>query len=174
MIESDQDVVDQVARQYLESPEQDLSEQYSRLGGYNEQKFEEIPIDVEFTSDDPYKSAEEMFNDIEQNERLKIFDGGSHPEGMTHEQNIKGRAVHDYFGHYGNKVGFSLEGEFQKWYNQKSEVPEGAEALYFSEVVGQTALVHYLGGGFEDDRFEQRSVIIDESLRDEVVDHFIN
>lgn len=173
MIESEQDIIEQVGTQYLEKQEQDLSSEYGALGEYNENRFEDIPVDVEFTSEDPYKNAEEMFSDIEENGRLKIFSGGSSPEGMTEEQNLKGRAVHDYFGHYQNQCDFSLEGEFTKWYNQKEEVPEESEALYFSEVVGQTALVHYVDGGFEDPDFEQRSVIIDESLRDEVVDYFI-
>lgn len=171
--ESETEIVDAVGSAYLETEEQDLSEKYEKLGEYNEKRFEDIPVDVHFTSDDPYGSAEEMWTDIEENDQLYIFDGGSHPEGMTHEQNVKGRAVHDYFGHYMNQCDFSLEGEFQKWYNQRDEVPEGTEGLYFSEVVGQTALVHYLDDGFEDPDFEQRSVVLDEGLRDGVVDYFL-
>lgn len=174
MIQSEQDIIDQVGSQYLEKSEQDLSEEYEALGQYNEKRFEDIPVDVEFTEDDPYGSAEEMWADIDNNDRLKIFSGGSSPPGMTEEQNIKGRAVHDYFGHYKNQCDFSLEGEFTKWYDQKDHVPDEAEELYFSEVVGQTALVHYVDDGFSDPDFEQRSVIIDESLMDEVVDYFID
>lgn len=171
-VQSEDDVINQVAQQYLNNEEKDLSEEYESLGRYNEKRFEDIPVDVEFTEDDPYSSAEEMWADIENNDRLKIFSGGSSPPGMTEMQNLKGRAVHDYFGHYQNQCDFSLEGEFTKWYNQKSEVPDGTEALYFSEVVGQTALVHYLDDGFGDDRFEQRSVLVDEEVRDEVVNYF--
>jgi len=170
--EHEDEVIDAVASMYLNKPEQDLEEEYGALGRYNEERFEDIPLDVEFIEGDPYGSAAEMFEDIEQNDRLKIFSGGSHPDGMSEEQNVKGRAVHDYFGHYGNQVDFSLEGEFQKWYNQRHDVPDGSEDLYFSEVVGQVALVHYLDDGFEDDRFEQRSVVLDEGLIDSVIEFF--
>lgn len=169
---SEQEIIDTVAKQYLEKPEKDLTAEYEALGRYNEARFEDIPIPVIFTEDDPYEDAESLFKGIEEDEELYIFSEGSSPDGMTDKQNLKGRAVHDYFGHYKNRCDFSLEGEFTKWFNQKSEVPDMSEALYFSEVVGQTALVHYLEDGFEDSDFNQRSVIIDEDIRDGVVDYF--
>ena len=170
--ESEQEIIETVGRAYLEEQEQDLSSEYRALAEYNENRFEDIPLDVEFTEEDPYKSAEELFEAIEERGELKIYSGGSSPEGMTDKQNLKGRAVHDYFGHYMNQCDFSLEGEFTKWYNQRHEVPDESEALYFSEVVGQTALVHYLDGGFEDPDFNQRSVILDEEIRSGVIDYF--
>lgn len=171
--ETEQEIIETVGQAYLETAEEDLTEEYKALARYNENRFEDIPVNVEFVDEDPYKSAEELFEAIEERDELKIYSGGSSPEGMTDKQNLKGRAVHDYFGHYKNQCGFSLEGEFTKWFNQKSEVPEESEALYFSEVVGQTALVHYLDGGFEDPDFNQRSVILDEDIRDGVVDYFL-
>lgn len=165
------DVIDALAENYLEKPEQDLEQEYELLGEYNRQRFEEIPVDVYFNESDPYSCAEEMFDDIENNERLVIFSGGSHPEHLTEEENLKGRAVHDYFGHYGNRVDFSFEGEYKKWEAQRSDVPDGCESVLFAEVVGQTALVHYLEDSFEDDRFEQRSVVIDEELQNAVVEY---
>lgn len=170
---NESDIVEAVAENYLNRSEQDLTTEYELLGRYNEKRFEDIPVPVHFTEDDPYRDAQELFEGIESDEELYVFSGGSSPEGMTDEQNLKGRAVHDYFGHYMNECDFSLEGEFTKWYNQKDEVPEGAEDLLFAEVVGQVCLVHYLDDGFEDDDFEQRSVVIDESLRDGVVDYFL-
>lgn len=169
--ESEEEIIQVLGGEYLEAEEEDLTEEYEALGRYNERRFEDIPLDVEFTEEDPYNSAEELFEAIEDGE-LKIYSGGSSPEGMTDKQNLKGRAVHDYFGHYMNQCDFSLEGEFTKWYNQRHEVPEGTEALYFSEVVGQTALVHYLEDGFESPEFEQRSVTFDEELREGVIDYF--
>ena len=160
------ELIDAVAQNYLNQEEQDLTDEYRALGQYNEQRFEDIPVDVEFTSDDPYKNAAELFQDIEENDRLEIFDGGTHPDGMTHEQNIKGRAVHDYFGHYMNRVDFSLEGEFQKYDAQRHDVPDQCEDLLFAEVVGQTALVHHLDDGFADPEFRQRNVLISDELQD--------
>lgn len=169
---NESELVDTVAENYLEKQEQDLSSEYRALGRYNETRFNDIPVPVHFTEDDPYSSAKELFEGIETDEELYIFSGGSSPEGMTDEQNLKGRAVHDYFGHYENQCDFSVEGEFTKWYNQKADVPDGTEELLFSEVVGQVCLVHYLEDGFSDERFEQRSVLIDEEIRDGVVDYF--
>jgi hypothetical protein len=170
--ESESELIDTVAENYLGKQEQDLSSEYRALGRYNESRFKDIPVPVCFTEDDPYSSAEELFNGIERDGELFIFSGGSSPDGMTEEQNLKGRAVHDYFGHYENQCDFSVEGEFTKWFNQKADVPDGTEDLLFSEVVGQVCLVHYLDDGFESDRYEQRSVLIDDEIRDGVVNYF--
>ena len=168
------EIVETVAENYLNSPEEDLTAEYEALGRYNERRFEDIPIPVIFTENDPYQDSEALFEGIESDEELYIFSGGSSPEGMTDEQNLKGRAVHDYFGHYMNQCDFSIEGEFTKWFNQKSDVPEGTEDLLFSEVVGQVALVHYLDGGFESPDYEQRSVLIDDEIKDGVIDYFLD
>ena len=171
--ESEDDLINTVAENYLNSPEEDLTDEYEELGRYNEARFEDIPVPVHFTENDPYEDAEALFEGIEEDEELYIFSGGSSPPGMTDEQNLKGRAVHDYFGHYQNQCDFSVEGEFTKWVNQKEDVPEGTEDLLFAEVVGQVALVHYLEGGFEDPDYEQRSVLIDEDIQDGVIDYFL-
>lgn len=139
---------------------------YRDLAEYNRRRFDDIPVDVHFTPDDPYPSHAEMVKDIEENDRLSIFSEGSHPVHMTREENIKGRAVHDYFGHYMNDCDFSFEGEFEKWYNQREEVPESTVDVLFSEVVGQTALVHHLEGGFEDPEFEQKNYVFDSELQE--------
>lgn len=170
--ESETELINTVAENYLNSDEEDLSSEYSQLGTYNEDRFEDIPVPVHFTEDDPYADAEELFEGIEEDEELYIFSGGSSPDGMTEEQNLKGRAVHDYFGHYMNHCDFSIEGEFTKWYNQKNDVPDGTEDLLFSEVVGQVALVHYLEDGFEDSDYEQRAVLIDDEVQNAVIDYF--
>lgn len=165
--ESEEELVDVVAENYLQKPEQDLEDEYKALGEYNEDRFDDIPVNVEFTEDDPYSDAEELFDAVDQGE-LKIFSGGSSPEGMTDKQNLKGRAVHDFYGHYQNQCDFSIQGEFTKWFNQKDDVPDGTEDLLFSEVVGQVALVHYLEDGFNDSDYEQREVLIDDEVQDAV------
>jgi len=169
--ESEQELVNRVAEQYLEKPETDLTQEYQALGEYNEDRFNDIPLDVEFTEEDPYNDSSELFEAIDNGE-LKIYSGGSSPAGMTDKQNLKGRAVHDYFGHYQNQCDFSVEGEVTKWFNQKEDVPDIAEDLLFSEVVGQVCLVHYLEDGFSDARYEQRSVLIDEDLKNDVIDFY--
>jgi len=171
--DSEQELYETVAQNYLNKKEQDLEQEFKALGRYNETRFEDIPVPVHFTEKDPYNDAEEMINRIEEEQELYIFSGGSDPAHMTEEQNLKGRAVHDYFGHYMNECDFSIEGEFQKWYNQKDDVPNGTEDLLFSEVVGQVSLVHYLDGGFEDPEFEQREVLIDEEVKKAVKSFYL-
>jgi len=169
--ESENELVETVAENYLSKPEQDLSHEYSLLAEYNEQKFEDIPVDVEFVEDDPYADAQELFEAIDDGE-LKIYNGGSSPDGMTHMQNLKGRAVHDYFGHYQNNCNFSIEGEFTKWLNQKDDIPDEAGDLLFSEVVGQVCLVHYLEDGFNDSDYVQRSVLLDDEVKTAVKEFY--
>jgi len=169
--ESETELVETVAENYLNKPEQDLTEEYRQLGEYNEKRFEDIPVPVEFTAEDPYKNAEELLEAVDDGE-LKIFSGGSSPDGMTDKQNLKGRAVHDYFGHYQNSCDFSIEGEFTKWFNQKQDIPDETEDLLFSEVVGQVCLVHYLDDGFEDPDYEQRPVLIDDEIKTAVKEFY--
>lgn len=164
------DVINELGSAYVQADPglEENRDPYRDLAAYNRRRFEDMPVDVHFTADDPYLSHEEMVRDVEENGRLKIFSEGSHPVHMTKEENMKGRAVHDYFGHYMNDCDFSFSGEFEKWYNQREEVPESTEDVLFSEVVGQTALVHYLEDGFESPEFEQKNYVFDPELQDAV------
>nr|BDD45085.1 hypothetical protein 17 [bacterium] len=116
-------------------------------------------VEVIFTEEDPYEGFEEMVADIEANGRLFIFSGGSHPDHITEEQNIKNRAVHDYWGHYKNDCDFTFWGEFQKWHHMKAWYPEPVHQLTLQEVVGQTGLCWYLEGGFSSPDYEQKSFL---------------
>jgi len=166
------DVIHELGTAYVQADPglEDNRDAYRDLAEYNREQFEAIPVDVHFTPDDPYPNHAEMVKDIENNQRMSIFSEGSHPVHMTKEENMKGRAVHDYFGHYMNDCDFSFEGEFEKWYNQREHVPDSAEDILFSEVVGQTALVHHLENGFEDPNFEQKNYTFDSELQDAATD----
>jgi hypothetical protein len=129
---------------------------YKQLTRINKHLFDRIPVNVVFTEKDPYDNFEEMKQDIEENDRMKIFAGGSTPKHLTERENNISRAVHDYFGHYRNNVPFTLEGEFRKWYNMRDMYPKNVSRLLFSEVVCQTSAVIHLGG-FTDE-FRQRGI----------------
>ena len=116
-------------------------------------------VDVVFTEEDPYETHEEMCSDIEVNDRLKIFSGGSHPTNMTVQDNLKNRAVHDYWGHYKHDVDFTFWGEFAKWHHMKQWYPEIVHRLLLEEVVGQTGLCWYLDGGYSNPEYEQKSFL---------------
>lgn len=118
---------------------------YDALGKEVNEQYKSLPIKVEFTKDDPYKTSEEMRNDIEQNGRLKVFTGGEeHPLlGKKDESGIslndKFRAVHDYYGHamMGHKFGPS--GEENAWMeHSKMFSPEAQKALT-TETRGQNS-----------------------------------
>lgn len=159
------DVAEAIGKEYIESDrlpgERDFDvmlEKYRKIAQVNAVLYDAIDVDVVHTPDDPYDSADEMFRDIEENDRLKVFTGGTHPVFLTVEENIQGRAVHDYWGHYKNRVDFSFEGEFKKWDNHKYHYPEECWGILFAEVVGQLGAAYYLPDGFDSDRFCQRPV----------------
>ena len=134
----------------------EVKQAYRQLARVNGFLFDRIPVEVVFTTQDPYEDFEEMKRDIEQNDRMKIFSGGSNPKHLTQQENNISRAVHDYFGHYKNNVPFTLKGEFLKWYNMRKMYPNDTSRLLFTEVVCQTSAVIYLGG-FTDE-FKQRGI----------------
>ncbi len=75
-------------------------------------------ITVDFTDEvDPYATAEEQRNDLEQNHHLTIQSGlgGDHSGTMTQEEYDRFRAVHDVFGHAGIGSGFDRHGEYEAW-----------------------------------------------------------
>lgn len=122
---------------------------YGALGSEVSEQYKALPIKIEFTKDDPYKTSEEMFNDVEQNGKLKVFTGGEkHPLlGAPDENGIsandKFRAVHDYYGHvmFGHKFGPS--GEENAWVeHSKMFSPEAQKALT-TETRGQNSWFNF-------------------------------
>lgn len=134
-------------------------------------------IDVQYTTDDPYSGHEEMFDDIAANDRIKIFSGGTHPwymgsmEKSAKQNNIENRAIHDYFGHYKNNVGFNFWGEFQKWHHMRKHYSRQANRALFNEVAGQTGLVNYLEGGFDNDDYTQKAFLAPEQWIEYCYEH---
>lgn len=123
----------------------------------NDRLYERIPVPVRWTENDPYGSFEEMQRRVKEEEVFYVFSGGTHPPHLTREENIRGRAVHDWFGHLDAGVDFSLEGEYKKWKHVRSHYPPETWNFLFAEVVGQLCAAIYLPEGFESDRFTQRT-----------------
>jgi hypothetical protein len=98
-----------------------------------------------------------MKETVESENKLRVFNGGSDPKFMSKEQNVKGRAVHDYWGHLSADCNFSMRGELQKWHHVKDHYPKEAHSLLFTEIVGQRGAVSYYDG-FGDERFVQKAV----------------
>lgn len=131
---------------------------YEMLGTHHERLYDDIPVPVHWTEDNPYEDAAEMFERIDADEELWVFAGGSHPEFLNWTQNVKGRAVHDYFGHYQHRVDFSVEGEYRKWQAAREWYPVATHRILFTEIVAQRCAAAYLDGGFDNNRFCQRAV----------------
>ena len=153
-----------IGNEYLDAEVSETESQAVRravdlLNSVNRGLFEKIPVQVWFTEEDPYSSYEEMRRDIEENERLLIFSGGTTPPYNDHDSNLKTRAVHDYWGHYHYDVDFSFWGEFTKWASMREVYPAATHRLTFTEVVGQLSAASQLEGGFGDPAFSQKAIL---------------
>jgi hypothetical protein len=113
----------------------------------------DLGIKVEFIKDDPYKNSDEMFEDIINNKRLKVFQGGEpHPflgESSKDENgftaNEKLRAVHDYFGHFVNRNQFGKVGEESAWVDHSKMFSPEAQRAISTETRGQNSWVNFSG-----------------------------
>jgi len=123
---------------------------YHELARVNNQLFDSIPVDVHIVDSDPYDSFADMKESV--SDELLIFSGGDTPRFLTHEENLKGRAVHDWYGHLSHDCDFSPEGEFTKWFRMVDFYPPHVTQLLFGEVVAQVAAVHHVGGFDYDQR----------------------
>jgi hypothetical protein len=162
MSEKDINYAKEVGKSYLNDSfesenTKEVEKTYKQLARINGYLFSQIPVKVVFTEKDPYDNFKQMSDDIEGNNRMKIFSGGSTPKHLSERENNISRAVHDYFGHYKNEKPFTLKGEFMKWYNMREYYPKNVQRLLFTEVVCQTSAVIYLGG-FTDE-FRQRGIL---------------
>ena len=119
---------------------------YSDMVRVNRDLFADIPVPVRYVSDDPYENYSHMQEQVPKDDMLLIFDGGDTPEHMSHEENLQGRAVHDWYGHLQHDCDFSPMGEFTKWYRMIDHYPQTVTQLLFGEVVGQVAAIHYVDG----------------------------
>lgn len=104
----------------------------------------------EFTSDDPYKSSAEMMEDVKNNNRLRVYNGGEdHPflgestkddTGLT--ANEKFRAVHDLV-HAAGGFQFGPKGEDSAWRYHAATFSDEARPAMTAETRGQNSWVNY-------------------------------
>ena len=113
-------------------------------------------IRVEFTERDPYKSFEELQNDVLSNGRMYVYTLHSETPLWDAQTNVMARAVHDY-DHVLANTDFSVEGELAAYQYSAERAPE-LDPLYLSEIALQAAASALLGG-FESG--QQRLVIPD-------------
>lgn len=145
------------AREFVDEDTDATRDRYGEIGQRHEILYEQIPIPVIWTHEDPYEDAAELRERVEEDDELLVYAGGSEATYMTAEQNVKGRAVHDYFGHYRFAADFSIHGEFTVWYHTKDFYPPPTRRILFTDIVAQRCAAGYLDDGFASDRFEQRA-----------------
>jgi hypothetical protein len=100
----------------------------------------------------PYKNSEEMRADVTNNKHLYFFQGGELPTdhplaanapGTPYTYNDVFRAVHDYFGHTKEGVGFGPRGEENAWRSHSAMYSDAARGAMTTETRGQNSWVNF-------------------------------
>lgn len=94
-------------------------------------------IDIQFVEDDPYENRNQMAEDVYKNGVLKISKLFNNHPVFTKEENLKFRAVHDYYTHIVCNQDFGLRGELKAYNTHARLAPPIALPALFTEVVGQ-------------------------------------
>jgi hypothetical protein len=118
---------------------------------------ERIPVPVVYQEADPYDDYQDMAETVAREQKLRVYNQHTDHPHFSHRGQLAFRAVHDWYGHLSADVDFSPEGEYLKWEHMARHFGPEQNRVMFAEVVGQVAQVHYLSGGFESDRYEQRA-----------------
>lgn len=138
-----------VADAYDAAPDHDPAavSSYKALIGHVETMFKRMSskVKVEYVSGQPYSSAAEMKEKMEETGVLEIStDFNEHPI-FSPEQNLKFRAVHDYIVHILAGKDFSDKGEVGAYNAHAKMVPPAAIPALFTEVVGQACYANARG-----------------------------
>lgn len=94
-------------------------------------------IRVEFVDYDPYENRDQMAEDVNNNKILKISKLFNEHPIFSKEENLKFRAVHDYYTHIVCNQDFGLRGELKAYNTHARLAPPIARPALFTEVVGQ-------------------------------------
>lgn len=136
---------EQQAQRYNAAPEfdPDAVPLWDNLISDVERRYDEIAQDIKIipvNDDAPYKSAQEMIEDIQRNKQLKVSALHNEHPLWTPEQNLKFRAVHDFDGHFQSGADFTLQGEKRAFdsHAKTLQSDEARQALEV-EVLGQAA-----------------------------------
>lgn len=101
-------------------------------------------------SGQPYANSQEMCEDVANNKRLFVFEGGDeHPSmdvycpstGLSY--NVMFRAIHDLFGHAAEGYQFGPRGEHNAWIHHSMMFSHQAQKALTTETRGQNSWVNY-------------------------------
>jgi len=122
---------------------------YKKFADEVSDQYKILPVKIEWTKDDPYKSSKEMLEDVERNNRLRVFTGGkAHPllgerDSAGISLNDKFRAVHDYFGHAMRGNQFGTNGEENAWLEHSNMFSPLAQRAMTTETRGQNSWFNF-------------------------------
>lgn len=98
---------------------------------------------IEPVQSDPYKNSAEMMADVRDNRRLKVLASNAEHPYLTPEQNVRFRAVHDFFGHAAHGNQFGPLGEENAFRIHSGMFTPEAQAALATETRGQNSWVNF-------------------------------
>lgn len=139
-----------VADSYEKLPKFQKDEQWRwiKLGKHVEKLFDRMiktdpkqkkKMEVEFGPEDAYDGDYESMIKAISGKKFKVYTGFNEHPIFTPEQNLKFRAVHDFYAHYQNKADFSMKGEVRAYNTHIKLAPPDTWPAIFTEVLGQAS-----------------------------------
>ena len=142
-----------VSNAYLSAPllESRAIPSFRAMKPFIEKMFTRIQgvIDIEFVEEHPYKSADELRQDIKKTGVMKIstIDQDLPHDIFDEETNVKFRAIHDFMAHVQRHTEFDAKGEIASYNAHIQTMPPESHPALFTEVVGQ-ACTFVITGAF--------------------------
>ena len=138
----------EVAQAYADAPiyEKEAVQPFIELAKDSASRSEAIQeqLKIEFTHNPhPYKSPEDMFDDIRKKRKLTVSRIGREHPLWSPEDVMNYRIVHDVLGYCAANAGWDWEGENLAFAAHASIISEDAQKALFTESVGQTAYATY-------------------------------
>lgn len=94
-----------------------------------------------------YKTAEEMSAEVLNKGVFRVSTADSEHPVWNLDQNVRFRAVHDWYTHIINKAPFNARGEIRAYNTYVKLIPPNAVPAAFTEIVGQVSYA-IINGGF--------------------------
>jgi len=142
-----------VAEAYMNAPEfeQRAVSSFKANVPFIEKMFKRIQskVKIEFVDFHPYKTAEELRQDVKSTGIMKIATADAEHEIYSPEVNAKFRAIHDYMAHI-QAIGsrgteFTPRGEIAAYNVHLKTLPKAAVPALFTEVIGQVSVYSVTG-----------------------------
>lgn len=100
----------------------------------------------------PYLTAKELADEVMNKGVFRVSSADSDHPLWSVDQNVKFRAVHDWYTHIINKADFSLRGEIRAYNTFVKLIPPAAVPAAFTEIVGQACSAIVNGGQFSEQK----------------------